>query len=180
MRKTTNIELNRPTPEEYERIEKTPVIVVLDDVRSLHNVGSFFRTCDAFAVERVVLCGITGQPPHNDIRKTALGAEETVEWEYSEAVVETIKKLSEDGYKTIAIEQVESGEMLNDFVFEQNVKYALIFGNEMFGVSQEAVDLCDGAIEVPQSGTKHSLNVAVCGGVVLWHFYNALHPHCKK
>lgn len=174
MRKIANKELGRPTLEEYREIDKLPVVVVLDDVRSLHNVGSFFRTCDAFAMQKIVLTGITGTPPHNEIRKTALGAEKSVEWDYCEDVVEALKQLSAEGYRTIAIEQVVGATKLGDYACERGAKYALVFGNEVFGVSQKAVDSCDQAIVIPQQGTKHSLNVAVCGGVVLWHFYSAL------
>lgn len=174
MRKIRNEELGRPSIEEYAEMEKMSVVVVLDNIRSLNNVGSFFRTSDAFAVEKIVLCGITGTPPNREIHKTALGAEETVEWEAGGETIEAIRMLSQEGYKLLAIEQVEGAVMLDEFKCKSDEKYALIFGNEVFGVEQEVVSKCDGAIEIPQSGTKHSINVSVCAGVVLWHFFKHL------
>lgn len=171
MRKTTNEELHRPTPEAYARMPKMPVTVVLDNVRSLNNVGSFFRTCDAFAVERLVLCGITGTPPSRELHKTALGAEHTVAWCHYDATADAIADLHADGYRVLAVEQADEAVSLETFRLEPDVRYALIFGNEVDGVSQQAVDLCDGAIEIPQAGTKHSLNVAVSGGAVLWQLF---------
>ena len=171
MRKITNEELMRPSVEEFGRMEKMPVVVVLDNVRSMQNVGAFFRTGDAFAVERIILCGITATPPARDIHKTALGAEMTVAWSYCEQTAEAVTRLKEEGYRVLAVEQVEGAVMLNDFRAEEGVKYALVFGNEVEGVAQEVVDLADGAIEIPQIGTKHSLNVSVSGGVVLWNFF---------
>ncbi len=155
-------------------MEKLPVTVVLDNVRSLQNVGAFFRTGDAFAIERIALCGITATPPNRDIHKTALGAELTVPWDYYKDTPACLRALRAGGYRILAIEQVEGAAMLDTFRPDQGVKYALVFGNEVFGVSQEAVDCCDGAIEIPQAGTKHSLNVSVSGGVVLWHFFAQL------
>lgn len=176
MRKIYNHELNRPTPEQYAASEKLPVTAVLDNVRSALNVGSFFRTCDAFAIERIALCGITATPPDREIHKTALGAELTVAWNRYATTTECIEQLKNEGYTVLAIEQVENSVMLQNLgnlidSSANDKKYALIFGNEVDGVSQQAVDMCDGAIEIPQAGTKHSLNVSVAGGVVLWNFF---------
>lgn len=171
MRKISNQELGRPTAEEYALMEKMPVAVVLDNVRSQQNVGAFFRTADAFAVERIALCGITATPPSRDIHKTALGAELTVAWDYFPTTEACIAHLREEGYRVYAVEQVEGAAMLGAFRSEPGVKYALVFGNEVDGVGQQAVDLCDGAIEIPQAGVKHSLNVSVSAGVVLWEFF---------
>ena len=176
MRKITNEELNRPSAGEFAAMEKMPVAVVLDNVRSLQNVGAFFRTGDAFAVERIALCGITATPPNRDIHKTALGAELTVPWTYHKTTEECIARLRAEGYRVYAVEQVEGAVMLGNFRAEPGAKYALVFGNEVMGVGQAAVDLCDGAIEIPQAGTKHSINVAVSGGVVLWSFFCRIGP----
>lgn len=174
MRKITNQELNRPSAEEFATMSRIPVVVVLDNVRSAQNVGAFFRTGDAFAIERVALCGITATPPSKDIHKSALGAELTVEWKHYESTLECATQLKEQGYRLLAIEQVEGAVMLDELQVDASAKYALIFGNEVAGVEQSVVDLCDGAIEIPQIGTKHSLNVSVAGGVVLWPFFTAL------
>lgn len=171
MRKITNEELGRPSAEEFACMEKLPLAVVLDNVRSAQNVGAFFRTGDAFAVERICLCGITAAPPSREIHKTALGAEATVAWNHYATTAECLKELRAAGWRILSVEQVEGAAMLDDFRPEPGVKYALVFGNEVFGVSQEAVDLSDGAVEIPQLGTKHSLNVSVSGGVVLWRFF---------
>ena len=171
MRKITNEELGRPTAGEFAAMEKMPVTVVLDNVRSLQNVGAFFRTGDAFAVEHIALCGITAVPPNRDIHKTALGAELTVPWSYYETTEACIDRLHADGYEVLAVEQVEGAAMLDALAVDPRARYALVFGNEVEGVSQEAVDRCDGAVEIPQLGTKHSLNVSVSGGVVLWEFF---------
>lgn len=176
MRKITNEELGRPSAGEYAGLEKMPVTVVLDNVRSLQNVGAFFRTCDAFAVEHIALCGITATPPSRDIHKTALGAELTVAWSHHPSTAEYIAALRADGWRTYAVEQVEGAVMLDAFRAEPGEKYALVFGNEALGVDQKAVDLCDGSIEIPQAGTKHSLNVSVSGGVVLWNFFCQIRP----
>lgn len=176
MRKITNEELGRPTAGEFAAMEKMPVTVVLDNVRSLQNVGAFFRTGDAFAVERIALCGITATPPNRDIHKTALGAELTVPWSYFETTAGCLGRLRAEGYAVYAVEQVEGAVMLDAFRPEPGVKYALVFGNEVLGVGQEAVDMCDGAIEIPQAGTKHSINVSVSGGVVLWDFFCRIGP----
>lgn len=176
MRKITNEELGRPTPEEFAGRERLPVTVVLDNVRSAQNVGAFFRTGDAFAVERIVLCGITATPPSREIHKTALGAELTVPWSHCDSTEACIGRLRAEGYRVYAVEQVEGARMLDAFTPEKGVRYALVFGNEVDGVGQQAVDCCDGAIEIPQIGTKHSINVSVSGGVVLWHFFRRLRP----
>lgn len=152
-------------------MEKMAVTVVLDNVRSAQNVGAFFRTGDAFAVEKVLLCGITATPPSRDIHKSSLGAEFTVAWEYYNATTEAVSVLKEQGYTVLAIEQVEGAAMLDKLEIDTTKKYALVFGNEVLGVDQAVVDICDGAIEIPQAGTKHSINVSVCGGVVLWKFF---------
>jgi len=174
MRKLANSELDRKNVEEFKASEKTPIIVILDDVRSLHNIGSVFRTCDAFLVEKVYLCGITATPPNKEIHKTALGATETVEWEYAKDVVEVVKGLRESGVSVQSVEQVENSVMLNDFKVEENVKYALVFGNEVKGVNQEVVNLSHGVIEIPQLGTKHSLNISVSAGIVIWDLFQQM------
>lgn len=168
MRKILNQELGRPSVGEFARMEKCPVVVVLDNVRSGNNVGSFFRTGDAFAVERLLLCGITGTPPDREIHKTALGAELTIPWSYYAQTEQAVEWLRQQGYTILAVEQVEGAVMLDRWRLEPERRYALVFGNEVSGVQQQVVDLCDGAIEIPQWGTKHSLNVSVSGGVLLW------------
>ena len=168
MRKLENSELDRKSIESFKKSEKTPLMLVLDDIRSLHNIGSVFRTSDAFLIEKIYLCGITATPPNKEIHKTALGATETVAWEHHENVLEVIANLKNEGVITLAIEQVESAIFLQDFKVDKTQKYALVFGNEVHGVSQEAVALCDGAIEIPQLGTKHSLNISVSAGIVVW------------
>ena len=174
MRKITNEELGRPTAAEYAAMEKMPVAVVLDNVRSSQNTGAFFRTGDAFAVERIALCGITPTPPNRDIHKTALGAELTVPWSYHASTAECVEALRAEGYRIYAVEQVEGAAMLDAFQPEPGAKYALVFGNEVEGVDQQVVDRCHGAVEIPQAGTKHSINVSVAGGVVLWHLFSRL------
>jgi 23S rRNA (guanosine2251-2'-O)-methyltransferase len=171
MRKLKLDELNRATVEEFQQQDKLPVVVVLDNVRSMHNIGSIFRTSDALAATAVYLCGITAQPPHREIEKTALGATQSVTWEYFEDTLAAIAKLRADGYKIVAIEQAENSTMLNEFVPSTGEKYALIFGNEVNGVSEEAMQLIDTCIEIPQFGTKHSFNIVVSAGIVLWDFY---------
>ena len=175
MRKLENSELDRKSIEDFKKSEKTPLILVLDDIRSLHNIGSVFRTADAFLIEKIYLCGITAIPPNKEIHKTALGATETVSWEHAENVLEVIQKLKTEKIKTFAIEQVESAIFLQNFKVENDQKYALIFGNEVFGVAQEAVAICDGAIEIPQLGTKHSLNISVSAGIVVWDLFQKMH-----
>jgi len=175
MRKLENSELERKSIEDFKKSDKTPLILVLDDIRSLHNIGSVFRTADAFLVEKIILCGITATPPNKEIHKTALGATETVSWEHHENVIEVIENLKKENVVTLAIEQVESAVFLQDFTVEKNQKYALVFGNEVFGVSQEAVAVCDGCIEIPQLGTKHSLNISVTAGIVVWDLFKKIH-----
>jgi tRNA G18 (ribose-2'-O)-methylase SpoU len=174
MRKLENSELERKSIEDFKKSDKIPIILVLDDVRSLHNIGSIFRTADAFLVEKIYLCGITATPPNKEIHKTALGATETVAWAHHENVLELIAKLKSENITTLAIEQVESAIFLQDFKTGKNKKYALVFGNEVHGVAQEAVALCDGCIEIPQLGTKHSLNIAVSAGIVVWDLFSKL------
>ena len=174
MRKLKNEELDRLDVAAFKKAKKAPIVIVLDNIRSLNNIGSVFRTADAFLIEKIYLCGITATPPHKDIRKTALGATESVAWEHKESTVEIVDRLKAEDYTTVAVEQAESAVMLNDFEVVSSVKYALIFGNEVKGVSQEVVDVCDEVIEIPQSGTKHSLNISVSVGVVVWDFWSKL------
>ncbi|MDD3004204.1 RNA methyltransferase [Flavobacterium sp.] len=174
MRKLENSELDRKTVNDFKKADKTPLIIILDDIRSLHNIGSVFRTADAFLIEKIYLCGITATPPHKEIHKTALGATETVAWEHSKNVSEVILKLKTEGTTVLAVEQVENAHLLDQFKIINNQKYALVFGNEVYGVSQEAVELCDGCIEIPQLGTKHSLNIAVSAGIVIWDLFKQL------
>lgn len=171
MRKLLNEELKRKTVDEFKRSAKTPLIVVLDNVRSLHNVGSVFRTADAFLVESLYLCGITGTPPHKEIQKTALGSAETVEWKYFKTTAEAVALLKQNGYTVYAIEQAERAIALNQFGPGVDEKIAVIFGHEVKGVEQEVINMCDGVIEIPQTGMKHSLNIAVSAGVVIWELF---------
>jgi tRNA G18 (ribose-2'-O)-methylase SpoU len=168
MRKLKISELNRLTPEEFKLTEKHRVIAILDNVRSLHNVGSIFRTADALCIESVYLCGITATPPNNEIHKTALGAEDAVDWKYFAETTDAVAHLKKDAYTIVAVEQAEGSLMLTDFVAQKDAKYALIFGNEVKGVQQQVIDLCDLCVEIPQYGTKHSFNVSVSAGIVLW------------
>ncbi len=174
MRKLKITELNRMSVKEFKESDKLPLIVVLDDVRSLHNVGSVFRSADAFRVESIYLCGITAVPPQPEIHKTALGAENTVEWKYFKDTLEAVRELKEKGYMIYSVEQVEGSTLLNKLTLDENGKYAVILGNEVKGVKQEAVDASDGCIEIPQFGTKHSLNVSVTAGMVIWEFARLL------
>ncbi|MDX9697198.1 MAG: RNA methyltransferase [Bacteroidales bacterium] len=174
MRKLTNSELNRINVNEYKSSEKTPLIVVLDNVRSLNNIGSVFRTSDAFLVEKIYLCGITATPPHRDIQKTALGATESVDWRYYENALDAIQELKAANYKIISIEQVAGSISLEQFEVVNNQKYAVIFGNEVKGVQQSLIDISDNCIEIPQFGTKHSFNISVSAGIVLWELYKKL------
>ena len=174
LRKLKLDELNRASVEEFKTQQKLPIAVVLDNVRSMHNVGSIFRTCDGFAVEQVCLCGITGQPPHREIEKTALGATQSVNWTYYAEPLQAVEQLRGDGYKIIAIEQAEKSIMLNQFETSEGEKYALIFGNEVNGVSDEVMKAIDACIEIPQFGTKHSFNIVVSAGIVLWDFFTKL------
>ena len=174
MRKIKNEELNRLSVADYKALEKAPIVLVLDNIRSMHNVGAAFRTADAFAIEEIVLCGITAQPPHRDIRKTALGATESVDWRYEKEVVSACKSLQAQGYQVLAIEQADESTSLEDFQPEEGQKYALVFGNEVIGVTDEVVATANGCLEIPQFGTKHSLNVSVSVGVVLWQLVSRL------
>ncbi len=163
-------ELNRVSEEEFKTQKKNPIIVILNDIRSLNNIGSFFRTSDAFNVEKIYLCGITATPPHREIQKTALGATETVSWEHKNSILELVNELKEQGVKIASIEQAEKTTFLQDIPNLEYEKIALVFGNEVDGVDQDVIDASDFIIEIPQFGTKHSLNVSVCAGVVLWEF----------
>lgn len=174
MRKLKNSELNRLGVEEFKNAEKMPVIVVLDNIRSLNNIGSVFRSSDAFLVKEIVLCGITATPPHKDIHKTALGATESVDWSYREDCLKVVEDLKTQGVITLAVEQAEKAMMLDEFSPEAGKTYALVFGNEVKGVQQKVVSACDGVIEIPQHGTKHSLNISVSAGVVLWDLFAKL------
>ena len=166
--------MNRLTVEEFKEEKKTPLIVVLDNVRSLHNVGSVFRTADAFLVEAVYLCGITCTPPHAEIHKTALGAENTVTWKHYQDTHQAVADLTAQGYTVFAIEQAAGSTLLPDLQLDKSKKYAVILGNEVKGVQQTVVDACNGCIEIPQFGTKHSLNVSVTGGIIIWEFQKAI------
>lgn len=174
LRKLKITEMNRLTVEEFKEADKLPLVVVLDEVRSLHNIGAVFRTSDAFLVNRIYLCGITATPPNAEMHKTALGAENSVDWKYCKTTQEAVNELHEHGYTVLAIEQCKGSTMLNDLVLESDKKYAIVMGNEVKGVQQEVVDMSDGCIEIPQYGTKHSLNVSVTAGIVLWEFANKL------
>jgi len=174
MKKLKNSELDRKDIKAFKNANKTPLIVVLDNIRSLNNIGSVFRTSDAFLIEKIYLCGITAKPPHKDIHKTALGATDSVEWEYAENTIDLIKKLHESNIKTIAIEQADKSIMLQDFTPLKNEKYAIIMGNEVRGVQQEVVSMANYVIEIPQFGTKHSLNISVTTGIVLWDLFKKL------
>ena len=174
VRKLKNIELNRLTVDEYKTTNKLNVVVVLDNIRSLHNVGSVFRTTDAFALEAVYLCGITGKPPHKEITKTALGSDISVDWKHFPDTMEAIAELKQQGYTIAGLEQTEGSTLLNEWEIQPNEKIALIAGSEVDGVSQEVVNACDVLVEIPQHGTKHSLNVSVATAVALWHIVEAL------
>ncbi len=167
-------ELERLTKEEFQTSEKSPLVVVLENVRSMHNVGSVFRTSDAFLVEKIYLCGYTPVPPHREIQKTALGATETVSWEAAPDTQSTINDLQQRGYLVYAVEQTHSSKALDNFTPEKDKKIALVFGNEADGVSEDTIKLCDGAIEIPQFGSKHSFNISVCAGIVLWEIFNKM------
>ena len=166
-------ELNRLSKDEFERVEKLPIIIVLDNIRSLSNVGAFFRTADAFRIGELVLCGITACPPQREIHKTALGADETVRWRYFKTTESACQQLKAEGYRIFAVEQVEGSVSLQDFEFEEHTAY--LFGNEVEGVGEEALTYCEGAIELPQEGTKHSINVSVCAGIVMWNIFEQLY-----
>lgn len=170
-RKLKNIELGRKTEEEAQEATKTPLIIILDNIRSLNNIGSVFRTSDAFLLQKIYLCGITAQPPHKDIQKTALGATESVAWEYVANTVDLVIRLKQEGHAVWSIEQAEQAIFLNDFQPEPKRTHAFVLGNEIKGVAQEVIDASDGVIEIPQEGAKHSLNIAVTAGVVAWDFF---------
>ncbi|WP_396592100.1 RNA methyltransferase [Allomuricauda sp. R78024] len=174
MRKLENSELERLDIAAFKEAEKSPIIIILDNIRSLNNIGSVFRTADAFLVQKIYLCGITATPPHKDIRKTALGATDSVDWEYRESTLELVEELKRVGVKTIAVEQAENAIMLNKFGINENEILALIFGNEVKGVSQEVVSASDVVLEIPQFGTKHSLNISVSTGVVVWDIWSKI------
>jgi len=167
MKKLSMSELARISPDEFKTTKKIPLIVILDNIRSMNNVGSIFRTCDAFVVEKLYLCGITATPPHKDIAKTALGATESVDWEYVGNVVDLVKTLQDNNIKVYLVEQTDNSVLLNQFQFPKE-KMAIVMGNEVFGVTEDLLSLCDGAIEIPQHGTKHSLNVTIAAGIVIW------------
>lgn len=173
-RKLKNSELIRKSPEEFKAAEKTPIIVILDNVRSLNNIGSIFRTADAFLIEKIYLCGITATPPHKDIQKTALGATDTVDWEYAENVMEVVEKMQKNKIQVYAVEQAQKASMLDEFTPQKSEKYALVFGNEVKGVQQKVVSASDGVLEIPQLGSKHSLNISVSAGVVLWDLFSKI------
>lgn len=174
MRKLLNAELNRLTPEAFKSVDKIPLVIILDNIRSQHNVGAVFRTSDAFLVEKIYLCGITAVPPNAEIHKAALGAEDTVSWEHVSNTLEIVLKLKKEGFKIISVEQVENSISLPEFNIEPGEKYAVVLGNEVKGVLQEVVDASDYCIEIPQLGTKHSLNISVCAGIVIWDFFKML------
>ena len=174
MRKIRTVEMKRLTIEEYREAEKLPLIVVLDDVRSMYNIGSVFRTCDAFRVEAVYLCGICQTPPSTEIHKTALGAEESVSWQYFKTALEAVDELKKQGYTVLSVEQVEHSTKLHTFVPQRGLKYAVVMGNEVKGVHQEVVDASDGCLEIPQLGTKHSMNVSVTAGIIIYKFAESL------
>jgi tRNA G18 (ribose-2'-O)-methylase SpoU len=174
MRKLENKELERKSIADFKEADKTPIIIILDDIRSFHNIGSVFRTADAFLIEKIYLCGITAIPPNKEIHKTALGATETVTWEYQKDILEVIENLKKDSISVFAIEQVENAIFLQDFKMDKNKKYALVFGNEVYGVAQKAIELCDGTIEIPQLGSKHSLNISVSAGIVVWDLFKKM------
>ncbi|SHJ04515.1 SpoU rRNA Methylase family protein [Mesonia phycicola] len=170
-RKLKNSELDRKSVEEFKTAEKTPLIIILDNIRSLNNIGSVFRTADAFLIEKIFLCGITATPPHKDIHKTALGATDTVNWEYAENTLTVVKKLQQEKVEILAIEQAENSVMLNNFVPQKSTTYAIVLGNEVKGVQQEVVSTSNQVIEIPQYGSKHSLNISVSTGVVVWDIF---------
>ncbi|MCX8533382.1 RNA methyltransferase [Chryseobacterium luquanense] len=167
-------ELNRIDVETFKKVEKIPLIVVLDNIRSMHNVGATFRTADAFLVQKIILCGITPQPPHREIHKAALGATESVDWSYKADINVTIAGLKSQGFEILGIEQTSNSQMISDFTIDNTKKYAVILGNEVEGISDEALPNIDTFLEIPQLGTKHSLNVSVCGGIVMWEFAKVL------
>lgn len=179
LRKLKVTEMNRLSVEEFKEAEKLPLVVVMDDIRSLHNIGAVFRTSDAFLIDKICLCGITAIPPHPELHKTALGAEFTVDWKYYAKTQDAVNELHAEDYVVLAIEQCEGSVMLGEFQLDPAKKYAIVMGNEVKGVNQEVVDMCDGCIEIPQYGTKHSLNVSVTAGIVLWEFAGKMMKHFR-
>lgn len=173
-RKLKNSELDRKTVEEFKASQKTPLIIILDNIRSLNNIGSVFRTADAFLIEKIYLCGITATPPHKDIQKTALGATDTVDWEHKKDTLQLVRDLKSQDIKVVSVEQAENAILLHNFTPESNQKYAVIFGNEVKGVQQQVVSESDSVIEIPQYGSKHSLNISVSSGIVIWDLFNKL------
>jgi tRNA G18 (ribose-2'-O)-methylase SpoU len=180
MRKLKNSELERLSVQEFKLSAKTPLIIVLDNIRSLNNIGSVFRTCDAFLIEKIYLCGITAKPPHKDIHKTALGSTDSVTWEYIEDTLELVERLKAKNIKIVSVEQTENATMLNDFTPQQQTTYAIVFGNEVKGVSQDVVNASNIVVEIPQFGTKHSLNISVSAGLVIWDLFSKLKMKSEK
>ena len=174
MKKLSILEMNRLSKDEFKNTTKIPLTVVLDNIRSLHNIGSIFRTADAFLIEKIILCGVSCPPPHPELHKTALGAEDTVEWIYKESTLEAVQELKNKSCFVFAVEQAHGSISLNDLVLDPLNKYAIVLGNEVKGVQQSVVDICDACLEIPQHGTKHSLNVSVASGIVLWSFFKLL------
>lgn len=174
MRKLKNEELDRLTTSEFKSAEKSPIVIVLDNIRSLNNIGSVFRTADAFLIEKIYLCGITATPPHKDIRKTALGATESVDWEYTKETLDVIQDLKSKNYQILSVEQAENSTLLNELKINSSKKYVLVFGNEVKGVDQEVVNFSDAVVEIPQFGTKHSLNISVSVGLTVWDVWSKL------
>ena len=174
MKKLKNSELNRISVSEFKNTSKSPIIIILDNIRSAHNVGSIFRTCDAFLINEIILCGITATPPNNEIRKTALGSTESVDWRYFDNIEEAVLSLKKEGFQIISIEQADKSLKLEKFSTKKNEKYAFIFGNEIKGIDQKIIDISDNIIEIPQFGTKHSLNVSVSAGIVIWDVFSKI------
>ncbi len=168
MRKLKNSELNRLDTESFKKAEKNPIVLVLDDIRSLNNIGSIFRTADAFLIEAIYLCGITARPPHREIHKTALGATDSVRWEYFESALDAVEELKEKGYKILSLEQADQSINLPEFTPESGASYAIVLGNEIHGVNQKVIDISDDCVEIPQFGTKHSFNVTISAGIIIW------------
>src|SRR5665647_490002 len=174
MKKLSILEMNRLSKDEFKNTTKIPLTVVLDNIRSLHNIGSVFRTADAFLIEKIIVCGVSCPPPHPELHKTALGAEDTVDWIYTESTLEAVLELKKQSCFVFAVEQAHGSVSLNDLVLNPLYKYAIVLGNEVKGVQQSVVDICDACLEIPQHGTKHSLNVSVASGIVLWSFFKKL------
>lgn len=180
MQKLKTIEMCRLTTEEFKEAEKVPLVVVLDNVRSQHNIGAVFRTADAFLLQGIYLCGLCCTPPNQEIHKTALGAELTVDWKYTAETIDAVRELQSEGYRVLAVEQAHNSTLLQQLQLDTEGKYAIVLGHEVFGVQQEVVDACDGCIEIPQYGTKHSLNVSVTAGIVMYEMATALHRTTKR